>query len=121
MIAKPSPMTVFEKRSHARAAVLEAAACSFAATARRFPDVVAVYAFGSVGARRVGPHSDLDLLVVRETTLIGPQRGIDLTVAAELDVAVDLIVVTPLEYAERLPNTSFGRTILSSARRIDAT
>lgn len=113
-------MSVFEERSRARAEVLEAAARSFAATARGFPDVLAVYAFGSVGERRVGPRSDLDILVVRRTTLVGPQRSIDLTVAAALDVATDIIVVTPDEFEKRLPASPFGRTILASARRIDA-
>ncbi len=83
-------------------------------------DVRAVYAFGSFALERVGPRSDLDLLVVRETAVRGIERGTDLAAATDLGVALDLIVVTPYEYRERLPQTSFGRTILSSARSVYA-
>ncbi len=113
-------MPLYAERARARAEVLEAAARAFAAAAHRHPDVLAVYAFGSVGEHRVGPRSDLDLLVVRETDLLGPERGADLVGEAALGVELDLIVVTPDEYRERLPATSFGRTILASARRLDA-
>jgi predicted nucleotidyltransferase len=87
---------------------------------KQHTDVVAIYAFGSVAEDRVGPDSDLVLLVVRETTLVGPERGTDLVVAAKLDVACDLVVVAPQEFCERSPCTSFGRTILKAARRVDA-
>jgi len=50
----------------------------------------------------------------------GRSVGADLVGEAALGVELDLIVVTPDEYRERLPATSFGRTILASARRLDA-
>jgi predicted nucleotidyltransferase len=93
-------MSFYRRLSAARAAVLEDAIEKFVAVAKRHADVEAVYAFGSAAERRVGPKSDLDLLVVRETALV--------------------VVVTPAEYRERLPLTSFGRTILATARRVDA-
>ena len=113
-------MSFYRRLSEARAAVLEAAIRKFVAVAKRHADIEAVYAFGSVAEQRVGPKSDLDLLVVRETALVGPERGVDLVVEAQLDVPCDIVVVTPAEYRERLPLTSFGRTILATARRVDA-
>jgi predicted nucleotidyltransferase len=111
---------VYRRLSQARADILESAIAAFVATAKRHQDVEAVYVFGSVAENRVGPHSDLDLLVVRETTLVGPERGADLAIEARLDVAFDLVVVTRQEFRDRLPLTSFGRTILKAARRVDA-
>jgi predicted nucleotidyltransferase len=113
-------MSFYRRLSAARAAVLEDAIEKFVAVAKRHADVEAVYAFGSAAERRVGPKSDLDLLVVRETALVGPERGADLVVEAQLEVPCDIVVVTPAEYRERLPLTSFGRTILATARRVDA-
>lgn len=84
------------------------------------PDVLAVYTFGSFAASKIGPRSDLDLLVVRKTTVRGIERGTDLAIAADVGVALDLIVVTPDEFREKLPTTSFGRTILTSARSVYA-
>ena len=113
-------MSVYRRLSQARKLVLESAIARFVSIAKEHKDVEAVYAFGSVAENRVGPHSDLDLLVVRETTLVGPERGTDLVVEARLDVAMDLVVVTPQEFRDHLPHTSFGRTILKAARRVDA-
>lgn len=109
-------MPTFSERIAARRTELLAALDRFVAVARTFPDVHAVYAFGSVGRDVIGLRSDLDVLVVRETTLRGPGRGTDLAIAADLGIELDLIVVTPEEFRDRLPTTSFGRTILGSAR-----
>jgi hypothetical protein len=57
---------------------------------------------GSVAEKCVGPDSDVNLLVVRATTLVGPERGADLAIEVRLDVAYDLVVVTPQEFSERL-------------------
>ena len=57
---------------------------------------------------------------MRETTVRGIERGTDLAIEADIGVALDLIVVTPDEYNKKLPTTSFGRTILSSARSVYA-
>lgn len=79
------------------------------------PDVVAVYAFGSYASGKIGPTSDLDLLVV--STDAGRKLDIEdrLRVQGRFRVRVDFVIVTPAEYAERLPTTSFGRTILETA------
>ncbi|GAC1524518.1 MAG: hypothetical protein NVS2B3_19880 [Vulcanimicrobiaceae bacterium] len=110
----------YAERSVARRRVLEVALERFVSVCKNRPDVRAVYAFGSFALAQTGPRSDLDLLVVRETTVRGIERGTDLAIEADLGVALDLIVVTPAEYREGLPATSFGRTILASARAVYA-
>lgn len=109
-------MASFAERSRVRRLRLLGALERFVEVARAHGDVHAVYAFGSVGRDDVGPRSDLDLLVVRDTALRGPERGADLAIAAGLGIEYDLIVVTPKEYKERLPTTSFGQTILATAK-----
>jgi predicted nucleotidyltransferase len=103
-----------------REAVLEAALARFVDVCRRMPDVKAVYAFGSLGRGEVGPASDLDILVVRDTAVRGADRDRDLRIAFNAPVPLDLVVVTPEEYAQRLPATAFGRTILAEARLVHA-
>ncbi|MBC5799675.1 MAG: nucleotidyltransferase domain-containing protein [Candidatus Eremiobacteraeota bacterium] len=109
-------MASYAQRAAERRAELVSALKRFIAVARAYPDVRAVYVFGSMGCDRIAPRSDLDLLVVRETSLRGPERGADLAGAADLGIEFDLIVVTPDEYRDRLPTTSFGRTILETAK-----
>ncbi len=83
-------------------------------------DIRAVYVFGSLASGKIGPTSDLDILVVRETDVPYHDRGDDLRIESRPGVRLDLIVVTPEEYRERLHQTGFGRTILSTARRVYA-
>lgn len=113
-------MGTFYERSEARRRELEVALERFLSVCRDRPDVRAVYAFGSFASSTTGPRSDLDLLVVRETNVRGIERGTDLASDADVGVALDLIVVTPEEFREKLPTTSFGRTILNSAKSVYA-
>ena len=80
----------------------------------------AVFAFGSFATGKSGPRSDLDLFVVRVTAIVGIERGTDLAAEADLGIALDLIVVTPEEFGDKLPMTTFGQTILSTARQVCA-
>ena len=115
-------MLKYEERVAARRVELEAALEEVIRVVTGFPDVRAVYVFGSVGRGEIGPTSDLDVLIVRETELRGARRAIDLAEATtRVVVPLDLIVVTPEEFRDRLPISSFGRTILRDARRVDAT
>ena len=113
-------VNTFAERAAARRRELEIAVDRFVAVCRERPDVRAVYAFGSFASGEIGPRSDLDLLVVRETTIRGIERGTDLAAEADLGIALDLIVVTPAEYREKLPTTTFGQTILATARALYA-
>lgn len=113
-------MTEYERRVADRRAVLQRALTRFVETARRFPDVRAVYIFGSLARNDVGLRSDLDLLVVRETTRRGPMRGEDLAVDALLGIEYDLLVVTPQEHATRAAASSFWRDVIAEARLVYA-
>ena len=84
------------------------------------PDVREIIVFGSYAMNRIGPTSDLDVLVVRETVLPRSQRGDDLLTAVRAPVGIDMIVVTPAEMADILPKTSFGKTIMAEGRRVYA-
>lgn len=108
-------MTPYEARAAARCAQLEAAVVRFVEVARRYPDVRAVYVFGSLAREDVAPKSDLDLLVVRETTLRGPRRGEDLAMDALLGIEFDLLVLTPSEYASPV-QSSFWYDVIGEAR-----
>jgi predicted nucleotidyltransferase len=56
--------------------------------------------FGSYACGRAREDSDVDLLVVAETTLPPPERyGAVRRLAADLPAAFDIIVKTPDEYA----------------------
>lgn len=83
-------------------------------------DVRAVYAFGSYATGHVRLGSDLDALVVRDTILRQADRDLDIRKAFDVSVALDVIVVTPAEFERTLPSSSFGQTILSTAKRLDA-
>jgi predicted nucleotidyltransferase len=99
---------------------LDAAAADVVSICRALGDVHAVYAFGSYAAERIGPDSDLDLLIVRETSLRRVLREDAIRERLTISVGYDFVVVTPDEYRDVLPTTSFGRTILAQARRLDA-
>ncbi len=121
---KPQPRRrgpgTLAQRVAARRAVLANAIERFVAVAQRHADVRAVYVFGSFARGDLRPHSDLDLLVVRDTTVRRAERDLDLRLAFDAPVGIDLIVVTPGELEHRLPTTGFGRTILSEATRVYA-
>jgi len=84
------------------------------------PEVREAFVFGSYATGRVGPTSDLDVLVVRETELGIVDRVADLQYAARSATGLDLVVVTPGEYRTTFRASSFGATILSQAIRIYA-
>ncbi len=81
------------------------------------PSVCEAYVFGSYANEEVGPTSDLDVLVVRETALGIIDRVVDLKMAARSEISIDFVVVTPHELDNNFPTSSFGRTVLASAKR----
>jgi predicted nucleotidyltransferase len=78
------------------------------------------FVFGSYATLQIGPTSDLDVLVVRDTDLGIIDRVIDLKIAALSRVNIDMVVVTPYELANTFSTSSFGRTVLAMAKRIYA-
>lgn len=87
---------------------------------RARPDVRAAYVFGSYAAGKVGPTSDLDVLIVRDTQLGIIDRVADLKFASRARVGIDLVVVTPEEYRTSFRASSFGWSIIDRARCVYA-
>lgn len=87
---------------------------------RAQPEVREAYVFGSYGSGLIGPTSDLDVLIVRETDLGPVDRVADLKLASRGRVGIDLVVVTPQEYRTTFGASSFGRSIIGTARRVYA-
>ncbi len=110
----------YAERCAERQILLEQALGKVVAVCRAEPEVVEAFVFGSFAVVRVGPTSDLDVLVVRDTALGIVDRVADLKVAAQARVGLDLIVVTPQEYRSTFAASSFGRTVLAQAKRVYA-
>ena len=115
------PRPPHRERLAARRALLERGVSRLLAICAALGDVEAVYAFGSYASGDVGVASDLDILVVRKTDVRRVERDSAIRIAFDVPVGLDCIVVTPEEYRDVLPTTSFGQTILATAVRLDAT
>ena len=113
-------MQRYAERCAERRAGLTAALERLVAACRAEPEVREAYVFGSYATGTVGPTSDLDVLVVRETQLGVVERVADLKLAARGPVAIDVIVVTPGEMSSTFRASSFGRTVLETAKRVYA-
>ncbi len=119
MLARPR-RAPYAERLRAHEALLGRGARRLVEICAAFADVRAVYAFGSYATGVVRLRSDLDALVIRETVLRRADRDLDIRKAFDAPVALDLIVVTPDEFERDLPSSSFGQTILKTAKRLDA-
>ena len=110
----------YADRCEDRRVLLDEALQNVVAACSVEPSVCEAYVFGSYAKKKIGPTSDLDILVVRDTDLGIIDRAVDLKKAARSRVNVDLVVVTPYEFAHTFPASSFGRTVLEMAKRIYA-
>ncbi len=110
----------YADRCRHQRALLDEALQNVVAACSAEPSVCQAYVFGSYVTEKIGPTSDLDVLVVRDTDLGIIDRAVDLKRAARSRVNVDLVVVTPYEFANTFPVSSFGRTVLAMAKRIYA-
>jgi predicted nucleotidyltransferase len=110
----------YEDRCRRRRELLDVALAEVVSICSRLTDVRAVYAYGSYARGSVGPTSDLDVLIVRETNLPRFERENDIRSKLRAPVGFDLLVVRPDEFAEMMPANSAGRTILAEARLIYA-
>ncbi len=99
----------------ARAAAIESELGRLAGVLRDTLGVVEVWVFGSAVTGGVHAHSDLDLLVVRDTAVPPSERGPALHRELRPRVPVDLFVYTPAELAE---GGRFVRSMLREARRV---
>jgi len=84
---------------------------------KKVSSVQKVILFGSLASGSVGIKSDLDLLIVQETEKAFLSRLMELTEHIDPDLAVDILVYTPQEFAEiqKKPNRFFQH-ILENGR-----
>lgn len=110
----------YEDRCRIRQELLEKAVAEIVTICSQFSDVRAVYAYGSYARGTVGPTSDLDILIVRETNLPRFQREDDIRLRLRTPVGFDLLVVRPDEFTHTMPANSVGSRILAEAKLIYA-
>ena len=114
------PLRLYADRVAERRVLLAAALQRVIAACCAEPEVREAFVFGSYAAGLVGPESDLDVLIVRETQLGIVDRVADLKFASRSPIGIDLVVVTPEEYRTTFRASSFGATVLAQAIRIYA-
>lgn len=65
--------------------------------------------FGSMAAGQIGPYSDIDLVIVKETSLPFFKRVQQLVDMLDYDVDIDFFVYTPAEFQQALQQKRFFR------------
>lgn len=68
---------------------------------------IKIILFGSLAEGSIGPHSDIDLVIIKETSLPFLKRSSQLIEMLDYDVDIDFFVYTPREFAEALRNKKF--------------
>lgn len=66
-----------------------------------------IIVFGSLASGVIGPASDIDILIVKETNKRYFDRISDVTRICDYDVGIDFLVYTPEEYDEALKSNTF--------------
>jgi predicted nucleotidyltransferase len=121
MSAYTSPKGLrYEDRCRLRQELLDKAAAEVVTICSQLSEVRAAYVYGSYARGTVGPTSDLDVLIVRETNLPRFQREDDIRLALRTPVGFDLLVVRPDEFQHAMPLNSVGSRILSEAKLVYA-
>lgn len=77
------------------------------------------YFFGGFAQGRMSAHSDIDLILVCETSTPFPQRGRDFMDLYDVAPVLDLLVYTPEEFARltHCPTPGFWRSVTASMKR----
>lgn len=98
------------RQSVTRRAELETALQTFI-SALPGTDVRRAILFGSLARGDVGPASDVDLIIIRESTAPFVRRGEDLLALWPAGTPVDLFVYTPQEWQTLCDSNSFFRQV----------
>lgn len=112
-----TPMTDLSLARERHVAVLERTLHTMVAQLSAMPTVHRVILFGSYAAGRRDLFTDLDLLVVMETSLDFVSRTVDLMQHLHIEAPVDLLVYTP-EEIERMRDQSFLRHALATGKTL---
>ena len=111
-------MHAVAQRTQARQRALRHELERVAQILRARAEVRLVLVFGSIAAGTAGSHSDLDLVVVLDTELPFRER-IKLVFGWLLpEVAIDLLVYTPAEWAQLRETRAFVRRLAAEGRVI---
>lgn len=74
---------------------------------KRFYDPEKIILFGSLSSGRVGPYSDIDLVVIKKTKLPYFKRAQQLVDLLDYDVDVDFFIYNPEEFQRALKEKPF--------------
>ncbi|MBV9719569.1 MAG: nucleotidyltransferase domain-containing protein [Candidatus Eremiobacteraeota bacterium] len=109
-------------RAAERKALLDSAVERLAVHCARNPTIVEALVFGSHALGRVGPKSDLDVMIVQESNASQSTRTAKLYVELTdaLDMAIDLIVYTPEEFRRLSKTRNFVIEAVAHGQRIYA-
>lgn len=78
------------------------------------------YLFGSFARREIHPDSDIDLILVAETTLPFPERGLPFSDLRDRLPSLEILVYTPEEFTRltRDPSPGFWTSVVNEMVRI---
>ncbi len=113
-------MKPYAARAAERRQLLQAALDALIRRAQALPDIRAIYVFGSYAANRIGPRSDLDVLIVRETKASRWHRDAGLEVGLDVPAAIDALILTPQEFDELPKRSTFGASIVATMHSVYA-
>ncbi|MBI4234253.1 MAG: nucleotidyltransferase domain-containing protein [Chloroflexi bacterium] len=109
-------MPVLTCLSEERKKLLEAELARYLEVLPRLQDVKKVILFGSLATGRVGPASDIDLLIVQQTTTRFLDRPDHFIQELDIRVATDLFIYTPQELEQMVRESSFVRQAIREGR-----
>ncbi len=110
----------WKDRSKERKARIDAALERLCVRLSTIDSVQSALVFGSYARGEIDPQSDVDLIVIQETTLSQGLRAADLYGQLACEIPLDMVVYTPEEF-ERLRQTrGFVKHVAGEARRIYA-
>ena len=76
------------------------------------------YLFGSAAKGSFSVHSDIDLLIVKDTTVPFTKRSIEFEDLFDIFVRLDILVYTPSEFSTKMSSGTFPKDISQNLVRI---
>lgn len=80
--------------------------------------VDSAWLFGSFATGKVHAHSDIDIILVKETSVSFVERGKEFLDLTDIFPAMDIIVYTPEEFQRKQADPSFQKTIGKQLKKI---